>query len=178
MSLLLNMLSRLVITFLLRSKRLLISWLQSPSAVIYLHLYHSTHINLLVVISRLLGPQKSVLTKTPKYPWKVYSAAWSSQRQACRSGMVCHCPELHSLPRPEQECGWCSALSHFVTHTACGFTESWVLQWFNWTRGKREMEECVNTDKSFSSQGVLEQSPRGWGGRSEEQMAAIRTGCF
>ena len=45
--LLLNMLSRLVITFLLRSKRLLISWLQSPSAVIleprkshskYLHL--------------------------------------------------------------------------------------------------------------------------------------------
>ena len=34
MSLLLNMLSRLVITFLLRSQRLLISWLQSPSAVI------------------------------------------------------------------------------------------------------------------------------------------------
>ena len=31
MSLLLNMLSRLVITFLPRSKRLLISWLQSPS---------------------------------------------------------------------------------------------------------------------------------------------------
>ena len=34
MSLLLNMLSRLVITFLPRSKPLLISWLQSPSAVI------------------------------------------------------------------------------------------------------------------------------------------------
>ena len=34
MSLLLNMLSRLVITFLAKSKRLLISWLQSPSAVI------------------------------------------------------------------------------------------------------------------------------------------------
>ena len=34
MSLLLHMLSRLVITFLPRSKRLLISWLQSPSAVI------------------------------------------------------------------------------------------------------------------------------------------------
>ena len=34
MSLLLNMLSRLVITFLPRSKHLLISWLQSPSAVI------------------------------------------------------------------------------------------------------------------------------------------------
>ena len=35
MSLLFNMLSRLVITFLPRSKRLLISWLQSPSAVIF-----------------------------------------------------------------------------------------------------------------------------------------------
>ena len=34
MSLLLNMLSRLVITFLPRSKRVLISWLQAPSAVI------------------------------------------------------------------------------------------------------------------------------------------------
>ena len=34
MSLLFNLLSRLVVTFLPRSKRLLISWLQSPSAVI------------------------------------------------------------------------------------------------------------------------------------------------
>ena len=34
MSLLFSMLSRLVIVFLLRSKHLLISWLQSPSAVI------------------------------------------------------------------------------------------------------------------------------------------------
>ena len=37
MSLLLNVLSRLVITFLPRSKRLLISWLQSPSAMILEH---------------------------------------------------------------------------------------------------------------------------------------------
>ena len=35
MSLLLNMLSRLVVTFLPRSKHLLISWLKSPSAVIF-----------------------------------------------------------------------------------------------------------------------------------------------
>ena len=35
MALLFNMLSRLVITFLPRSRRLLISWLQSPSAVIF-----------------------------------------------------------------------------------------------------------------------------------------------
>ena len=36
-SLLFNMLSRVIITFLPRSKRLLISWLQSPSAVIWEH---------------------------------------------------------------------------------------------------------------------------------------------
>ena len=35
MSLLFNMLSRLVITFVSRSKHLLISWLQSPFAVIF-----------------------------------------------------------------------------------------------------------------------------------------------
>ena len=35
MSLLLYMLSRFVITFLPKSKRLLLSWLQSPSAVIF-----------------------------------------------------------------------------------------------------------------------------------------------
>ena len=37
MSLLSNVLSRLVITFLPRSKRLLVSWMQSPSAVILEH---------------------------------------------------------------------------------------------------------------------------------------------
>ena len=40
MSLLFNMLSRLVIAFLFRSKCLLISWLQSPSAVILEHQNH------------------------------------------------------------------------------------------------------------------------------------------
>ena len=35
MSLLFNMLSRLVIAFIPRSRRLLISWLQSPSAMIW-----------------------------------------------------------------------------------------------------------------------------------------------
>ena len=49
MCLLLNMLSRLVITFLPRSKRLLISWLQSPSAVI-------------------LEPKKLSLTLFPLFP--------------------------------------------------------------------------------------------------------------
>ena len=49
-SLIFNMLSRLVITFLPRSKRLLISWLQSPSAVI------------------LEPPKKQSLTLFPLFP--------------------------------------------------------------------------------------------------------------
>ena len=49
MSLLLNRLSRLVITFLPRSKRLLISWLQSLSAVILdLSLYQETFLSILI----------------------------------------------------------------------------------------------------------------------------------
>ena len=50
MSLLFNMLSMLVVTFLPRSKRLLISWLQSPSAVILetknkvCHCFHCSHL--------------------------------------------------------------------------------------------------------------------------------------
>ena len=43
MSLLLNVLSMLVITFLLRSKCVLISWLQSPSAVIRKYQIVRTH---------------------------------------------------------------------------------------------------------------------------------------
>ena len=52
MSLLFNMLSRLVITFLQRSKHLLISWLQPPNAVILeskkinCHCFHCFHIYL------------------------------------------------------------------------------------------------------------------------------------
>ena len=59
MSLLFNMLSRLVITFLPRSKRLLISWLQSPSAVILepenkvCHCFHLEH-----TVSQSLFPLK------------------------------------------------------------------------------------------------------------------------
>ena len=46
MSLLLNMLSRLVKTFLPRSKHLLISWLQSPSAVLTIRSSNSTSVYL------------------------------------------------------------------------------------------------------------------------------------
>ena len=59
MSLLLNMLSRLVITFLPRSKRLLISWLQSSSAVI-------------------LEPPKISLTLFPLFP-HLFPMKWWDQ---------------------------------------------------------------------------------------------------
>ena len=75
MSLLLNMLSRLVITFLPRSKRLLISWLQSPSAVI-----------LLVIINQIKRghcPLKLWISlKEPVLPWglikSIESNLWMS----------------------------------------------------------------------------------------------------
>ena len=50
MSLLLNMLSRLVITFLPRSKRLLIPWLQSPSAVILVKVKSLSCVQLFVTL--------------------------------------------------------------------------------------------------------------------------------
>ena len=49
MSLLFNMLSRLVVTFLPRSKRLLISWLQSPSAVIFSSVQSLSHVHLYAI---------------------------------------------------------------------------------------------------------------------------------
>ena len=70
MSLLLNMLSRLAITFLPRSKRLLISWWQSPSAV-------------------TLEPKKIKLDTVPtispsichewwdRMPWSLFSECWA-----------------------------------------------------------------------------------------------------
>ena len=59
MSLLFNMLSRLVITFLPRSKRLLISWLQSPSAV-------------------MLMPRKQCLSLFPQFP-HLFAMKWWDQ---------------------------------------------------------------------------------------------------
>ena len=60
MSLLYNMLSRLVITFLPRSKRLFISWLQSPSAVIFSSVQFSRP-----VVSNSLRPPESQHARSP-----------------------------------------------------------------------------------------------------------------
>ena len=57
------MLSRLVITFLPRSKRLLISWLQSPSAVVSNHFLHIKFI-IMIVLENTLKVLWSKLTHT------------------------------------------------------------------------------------------------------------------
>ena len=71
MSLLLNMLSRLVITFLPRSKRLLISWLQSPSAVI-LELKNIKSVTVSIVSPsiclEMMGPDS--LSTNPQAIWE------------------------------------------------------------------------------------------------------------
>ena len=71
MSLLLNMLSRLVITFLPRSKCLLISWLQSPSAVI-LELKNIKSVTVSIVSPsiclEMMGPDS--LSTNPQAIWE------------------------------------------------------------------------------------------------------------
>ena len=62
MSLLFNMVSRLVKTFLPRIKRLLISWVKSPSAVIFSSIQFSCS-----VVSDSLRPHESQHTR-PSYP--------------------------------------------------------------------------------------------------------------
>ena len=68
MSLLFNMMSRLVITFLPRSKHLLISWLQSPSAVILKpkKICHSFH----------FFPHLFAMKWWDWMPWSSFSECW------------------------------------------------------------------------------------------------------
>ena len=61
MSLLFNMLSRLVIAFLPRSKRLLISWLQSPSAVILEPRKIKSDTVALSICHEVMGPDAMIL---------------------------------------------------------------------------------------------------------------------
>ena len=61
MSLLFNMLSRLVIAFLPRSKRLLISWLQSPSAVILEPRKINCSHYFLIYFHEVIGPDAMIL---------------------------------------------------------------------------------------------------------------------
>ena len=65
MSLLFNMLSTLVITFLLRSKRLLISWLQSPSTMILepkkIKSAYVSIVFLSIVCHEVMGPDVMIL---------------------------------------------------------------------------------------------------------------------
>ena len=63
MSLLFNMLSRLVITLLPKSKRLLISWLQSPSAVILEPKKIVCHVSIVSpsISHEVMGPDAMIL---------------------------------------------------------------------------------------------------------------------
>ena len=94
MSLLFNMLSRLAITFLPRSKRLLISWLQSPSAVIL----KLKKIKSLTVST--VSPS-GAMKWWDQMPWSLFSECWalsqlfhSTLSLSSRSFLV----PLHFLP--------------------------------------------------------------------------------
>ena len=81
MSLLFNVLSRLVITFLPRSKRLLISWLQSPSAVIL----EPKKINSIFSCHILLIPQ-TLCPFNPPFPTRLRDSLPHSTNSSSKSG--------------------------------------------------------------------------------------------
>jgi len=93
MSLLFNMLSRLVKTFLPRSKLLLISWLQSPSAVIFSSVQFSRS-----VVSNSLRPHESQHARPP-----CPSPTLGVHSDSCPSSQWCH-PAFSSSVVPFYSC--------------------------------------------------------------------------
>ena len=94
MSLLLNMLSRLVITFLPGSKRLLISWLQSPSVVI-LEPRITADGDCSHEIKRRLLPGRKVMTKLVQFSSVIQSCPTPCDPMNCSTpGLLVH----HQLP--------------------------------------------------------------------------------
>ena len=113
MSLLFNMLSRLVITFLLRSKCLLISWLQSPAAVILEPRKIKS-----ATISTVSSVSPSICHEVmDRMPWSEFSERWALSQLfhsplslSSRASLVL----LRFLPE-----GWC-------------FLQIWGYWYFSW----------------------------------------------
>ena len=95
MSLLFNMLSRLVIAFLPRSKHLLISWLQSPSAVILeprktkhvsasISIYHEVMgLNAMIFIFRMLSFKPALSLFSFTFIKRLFSSTFTSCCSRC-----------------------------------------------------------------------------------------------
>ena len=147
MPLLLNMLSRLVITFLPRSKCLLISWLQSPSAVILelpkiksktvslsaINVVSSAYLRLLIFLLAMLIPDCfwnfscSTLYKLNKQadniqPWHIPFRIWNQSVVLCPVLTVASWPAYRFLKRQVR----CSGIpvSFRIFHTFLWSTQS------------------------------------------------------
>ena len=105
LSLLFNMLSRLVITFLPSSKRLLISWLESPSAVLnsvnFLSVL-SDHLPVYVYPSSYLSPIS--ISSSAFYLGVHIENAFSFNRSGSTSGKPMWSHRDHSVPAAQ--CNW------------------------------------------------------------------------
>ena len=141
MSLLCNMLSMLVITFLLRSKCLLISWLHSPSAVIFSSVQFSRS-----VVSDSLQPHELQHSRppcrspTPGIHWNSRpSSRWCHPAISSSVVPFSSCPQ--SLPATEsfpmsQLFTWggqstgASALASFLPKNWS--SQDWSLEWTGW----------------------------------------------
>ena len=88
MSLIFNMLSRLVITFLPRSKRLLISWLQSPPAVILLLLLLSRFSRVRLFATPRTAAHQASLFFT--IPWSLFKLMSIESVMPSNHLVLCH----------------------------------------------------------------------------------------
>ena len=119
-SLLFNMLSRLVIGFLPRSKRLLISWLQSPSAVILepkkikvCHFPLFPHLFALKTV--LLGLRNFLCTQS----WALF-LSWHECLSRVRLPRGGFCGRCCTAPRPESGQGKEQLFGSMVRGWICG----------------------------------------------------------
>ena len=108
MSLLFNMLSRLVITFLPRSKSLLISWLQSPSAVILESLKIKSAAVFPSICHEVMGLDAMILVfwmlkHIQSYSWKFYNKSYLIENNTYFFLLVFQCEYTYSLIDTERK---------------------------------------------------------------------------
>ena len=145
MSLLLNVLSRFI-TFLPRSKRLLISWLQSPSAMI-LEPRKIKSDTVSPSISHVVrqGQPTSVLLPGKSHGWRslVGCSPWGRKESDTTEQLHFHVP-LSCIGEGNGNPLQCSCLENLRDGGACWAAVSGVIQ--SWTRLKRFISSSNNTE--------------------------------
>ena len=178
MSLLLNMLSRLVITFLPRSKCLLISWLQSPSAVILEP--RKTKSATISIVSPSICHEVMGLDAMIFVFWMLSFKLIVSFQFSCsvvsdslrphelqhtRPPCLSPTPGVHSDSHPLSQ--WCHpAISSFVVPSPPAPNPSQHHSLFQWVNSSHEVAKVLEFQASASvlPMNTRDWSPLGWTG--------------